>query len=453
MIAPAPSDIANILERLKLLHPRVIDLSLGRIERLLGRLGHPERCLPPVVHVAGTNGKGSVVAFLRALLEAHGYRVHVYTSPHLIRFHERIVVAGEEIGDSHLADVLKTCEEANAADEITYFEITTAAALLAFSRTAADFTLLETGLGGRLDATNVIEHPLATAITPISMDHQSYLGNTLPAIAREKAGILKSRVSCFVSRQVPEVAEVIAARAQDLNAPLIRQDADFAVHNTVHGFSFEMNCGHVNPGLPAVRQQCPRPSLVGEHQIENAGLALAVLHKLLGRSANRQALELGLTHARWPARLQRLHTGRLCAHLPMDWELWLDGGHNPAAGQVLAEQAERWRDKPLILIVGMLASKDATGFLAPLSVHTNTVFTVPIDGEPASLSAEQTAGIAQSLGYAAVPCANTPAALKQMLISRTVPSRVLICGSLYLAGVILTENGYCTQAGQAREPT
>jgi len=438
---PAASDIIDILERLKRLHPRVIDLSLGRTERLLARLGHPERALPPVVHVAGTNGKGSVVAFVRALLEAHGARVHVYTSPHLMRFHERIVVAGEEIDDPHLTCVLEACEEANAGDEITYFEITTAAALLAFSRTTADFTLLETGLGGRLDATNVIERPVATVITPVSMDHQSYLGDTLAEIAREKAGILKSGVPCFVSRQLPEATNEIVARARSLDAPLIWQDADFAALKTAQGFSFDMKVRYLEPRVDTETLQCPMPSLAGDHQIDNAGLALAVAHKLLGGAANRQALQQGVTQARWPARLQRLDTGWLRDLLPLDWELWLDGGHNPAAGQVLAEQAMRWRDKPLVLVVGMLGSKDASGFLSPLRLHATDIYTVPIEGEPASLRPEQTAEIAQSLGFKATPCASISAALQHMAKYHQAPLRAMICGSLYLAGAVLIENG------------
>ncbi len=346
----------RVLERLGRLHPKLIDLSLGRIERLLAALGNPQDALPPVVHVAGTNGKGSTVATLRACLEAAGYRVHAYTSPHLVRFHERIRLAGRLIDEDALLALLEECERVNGGTPITYFEITTAAALLAFARNPADIVLLETGLGGRLDATNVIQRPAATAITPISLDHQAFLGDTIAAIAGEKAGILKPGAPAVVAPQPPEAEAVIEARAAGLDAPLLR-------------WRREWRCEAAGDGMryagPRWRLDLPLPSLAGAHQIVNAGTAIACLEALAEFSLPPEAIAAGLRHIEWPARLQRLGRGPLVAMLPAGWELWLDGGHNPGAGAVLAAAVALWRDRPLHLIVGMLNTKDAAGFLAP----------------------------------------------------------------------------------------
>ncbi|HTT79646.1 MAG TPA: folylpolyglutamate synthase/dihydrofolate synthase family protein, partial [Stellaceae bacterium] len=365
MNEPAASD--RVLARLMQLHPKRIDLSLGRIERLLGALGNPQDRLPPVVHVAGTNGKGSTVATLRACLEAGGYHVHVYISPHLVRFHERIRLAGELIDEDALLAVLEECERANAGRPITFFEITTAAALLAFSRAAADVTLLEVGMGGRLDTTNVVRRPAVTAITPISLDHQAYLGDTIAAIAGEKAGILKPGVPAVIGPQEADAAAVIAARAAALGAPLSR-------------WRQEWHCDPVGGGMRYAgaqwRLDLPLPSLAGAHQIANAGTAIACLEQLPDCPLPPAALARGLRHIDWPARLQRLKRGPLVALLPPGWELWLDGGHNPAAGAVLAEAAAGWRDRPLSLIVGMLNTKDAAGFLAPLAPYARALCAV-----------------------------------------------------------------------------
>jgi dihydrofolate synthase / folylpolyglutamate synthase len=421
----------RVLARLMQLHPKKIDLSLGRVERLLAALGNPEEQLPPVIHVAGTNGKGSTIATLRACLEAAGRRTHVYTSPHLVRFHERIRLAGELIDEDALLDVLEECERANSGAPITFFEVTTAAAFLAFSRTPADVVLLETGLGGRLDATNVVCRPAVVAITPVSLDHQAFLGDTVAAIAGEKAGILKPGIPAVIGPQPADAATVIAAQAAAIGAPLHRWEA-------------EWRCDAAGDGMryagPRWRLDLPLPSLAGAHQIANAGTALACL-ELSGFELPPAALAAGLRHIEWPARLQRLSHGPLAAMLPQGWELWLDGGHNPAAGLVLADAAAGWRDRPLTLIVGMLNSKDAAGFLAPLAAQARALHAVTIPGEENSYPAPQIAAAAHSVGIPAAESLSVEAALRAIIAGHgDGRGRVLICGSLHLAGVVLADN-------------
>ncbi len=429
----AASDI--VLARLTRLHPKLIDLSLGRIEGLLRVLGNPQDHLPSVVHVAGTNGKGSTVATLRACLEAGGWRVHAYTSPHLVRFHERIRVAGRLIDEDRLVALLEECERANQGAPITYFEITTAAALLAFARTPADVVLLETGLGGRLDATNVVRRPAATAITPIALDHQAFLGNTIAAIAGEKAGILKPGSPAIIGPQLPEAAAIFAARAIAIGAPLYR-------------FGQEWRCAAKDGGMHYQGRRwqfdLPLPSLPGAHQIANAGIAIACLEQLTDVAITPDVIARGLRHIEWPARLQHLTRGPLVEGLPQGWELWLDGGHNPAAGEVLAAAASTWPDQPLHLIVGMLNTKDAAGFLAPLASHASTLYAVTIPGEENPLPAATIAAAAGSVGLPAQEARSVAAALSAIIAAITTdptPARVLICGSLHLAGTVLAENG------------
>ncbi len=429
--APVRSD--PVLERLKGLHPKVIDLSLDRVHRLLAALGNPQRQLPPVVHVAGTNGKGSTVAFLRAMLEAAGYRVHVYTSPHLVRFHERIRLAGALIDDDHLSRLLEECETANGGNAITFFEVTTAAAFLAFSRVPADVVLLETGLGGRLDATNVIDRPAVTAITRISYDHRQFLGESLTEIAGEKAGIFKPNVPVVLAAQPDaEALQALTRQAEAVGAPI---HAWTAVPQP-GGFRFES----------AVRQlDLPPPGLAGGHQIGNAGLALACLDHL-PLTVDDAAIRRGLAAVEWPARLQRLTRGPLADSLPPDWELWLDGGHNDSAGEVLARQAVDWSAagtaRPLLLIYGMLASKDPYEFLAPLAPFAHALRSVAIPGEEASLTAEESAEAGRTCGILDTAAMDGVAAALADLTRtpRATPARVLICGSLYLAGSVLAEN-------------
>ncbi len=420
----------RVLERLSRLHPKLIDLSLGRIERLLATLGNPHKKLPPVVHVAGTNGKGSTIAMLRACLEAGGYRVHAYISPHLVRFHERIRLAGQLIEEEALIALLERCEAANGRTPITYFEITTAAALLAFARIPADIVLLETGLGGRLDATNVISSPAVTAITPISLDHQAFLGDTIAAIAGEKAGILKPGVSAVLGPQ-PEAAEaVIEARADELGAPVYRWQREWRCKAFGDGMRFSGE---------RWRLDLPLPSLAGAHQIANAGLAIASLEQLRDFPLSSEAIANGLRQIEWPARLQRLTRGALVEMMPPGWELWLDGGHNPGAGVVLADAVAGWRDRPLYLVVGMLNTKDAAGFLGPLAPYAEVLAGVTIPGEQNPLQAETIAAVARSVGINAMTAASVDAALTDFKTASSA-GRVLICGSLHFAGTVLKEN-------------
>ena len=421
----------RVLQRLMALHPKKIDLSLGRIERLLAALGNPQERLPPVVHVAGTNGKGSTVATLRACLEAGGYRVHVYTSPHLVRFHERIRLVGTLIDEHALLELLEECEQANRGEPITFFEITTAAAFLAFARMPADAVLLEVGLGGRLDATNVIAQPAATAITPVSLDHQAFLGDTLTAIAGEKAGILKPGVPAIVGPQPDEAERIIEARASEIGALLLRSQREWHCDPRGTGMRYEG---------PRWRLDLPLPSLPGMHQIANAGAAIACLEQMPQFALSPGAIAEGLRHIDWPARMQRLTRGPLVAILPRGWELWLDGGHNPAAGEISADVAKGWHDRPLDLVVGMLKTKDASGFLAPLAPHTRTLYAVTIPGEENPHPAAEIANSARVVGIAAHESASIEAALRE-LVQQPGPARILICGSLHFAGVALAENG------------
>ena len=416
-----------ILARMMALHPKIIDLTLDRMWRLLDALDHPEKRLPPVVHIAGTNGKGSTLAMMRAGLEGMGKSVHAYTSPHLARFHERIRLAGSLIDESHLTEVLDECYARNGGENITYFEITTAAALLAFSRVEADYTLLEVGLGGRLDATNVIETPALSIITPISMDHEQFLGNTLAKIAGEKAGIIKRGVPCVVGPQPEEAMEVIEATAARLGAPLRAYGQHWHVWEERGRLVYQDETGLLD---------LPLPRLLGAHQVQNAGAAIAALRYL---GADDAACEAALTGAEWPARMQRLRKGPL-VEAASEVELWLDGGHNAAAGQALGRVLAELPSRPTHLICGMLNTKDIKGYLAPLAAQAASLTAVSIPGEANTLPAEETAEAARAVGMKAGTAESVLEAL--VAISRKAPeARVLICGSLYLAGRVLQENG------------
>jgi dihydrofolate synthase/folylpolyglutamate synthase len=410
------------------LHPKVIDLTLDRTFRLLATLGHPERALPPVVHVAGTNGKGSTTAMLRAGVEAAGGVAHVYTSPHLARFNERIRLAGRIIDDSGLEAILAEAEAANGTEPITYFEITTCAALLAFARTPADWTLLEVGLGGRLDATNVVDRPRLTVITPVSFDHEAYLGNTLSLIGGEKAGIIKPGVPCIVGPQQPEAMAVIEARAEALGAPLLAHGRQWQVWEERGRMVYQDESGLLD---------LPLPNLIGAHQVQNAGAAIAGLRHL---GFGPEVCEAAVTRAEWPARMQRLRHGPLIDAAGPRAEVWLDGGHNPAAGHALAEAITRLPPRPLHMIVGMLRTKDIGGFLRPLASRAETLHAVSIPGETATLTATETCAAAREAGFAAEEAGSVGAAVAA-IIARDPGARILIAGSLYLAGSILRENG------------
>ena len=416
-----------LLARMMTLHPKVIDLTLDRVWRLLEIVGNPQDRLPPVIHIAGTNGKGSTQAMIRAGLEAGGARVHAYTSPHLARFHERIRLAGTLISEEALTEVLDRCYKLNGPEPITYFEITTVAALLAFAETPADYTLLEVGLGGRLDATNVVAKPALTVITPVDLDHQSFLGDTLALIAGEKAGIIKRGVPCIVGPQHDESLAVIERQAQRMGAPLRVYGQHWHVGLEAERLVYQDDTGLLD---------LPRPVLPGPHQIMNAGAAIAAL-RALGKGE--AACEAAVTRAEWPARMQRLATGPL-ADLARGCELWLDGGHNPAAGEVVAATLAERPGIATHLVCGMLNTKDIAGYLAPLARVAQSLTAVSIPGETNTIPKEETARIAAGVGLPAQMANSVEDALAAIAAAHQ-GSRILICGSLYLAGHVLRRNG------------
>jgi dihydrofolate synthase / folylpolyglutamate synthase len=427
----------ELIAELKTLHPILIDLSLGRITTLLEKLGNPHRKLPPVVHIAGTNGKGSTTAFLKAMFEAAGKRAHVYTSPHLVRFHERMSLAGidgksQPISEPALVELLSRVARINAGAPVTFFEITTAAAFVAFAETPADVLILEVGLGGDFDTTNVVERPALCVITPISMDHADKLGATLDRIAATKAGILKNDVPAVISQQDPIPLDVIRTRARQTRSPLIVWGEDFE--------AFEQRGRMLFQSENEVHD-LPLPALLGRHQIVNAGAAVAAALQLKPLGMTDAAIEKGLTDVRWPGRMQRLTNVMWTAKLPAGSEVWLDGGHNPAGGVAIAQtfaDLEEKSPKPLVLITGMMGLKDAGGFLAAFCGLTSRVVAVPIPGahekphDPADL-----ASIATAQGFKATAADSVATALTTLASEYKSPARVLICGSLYLAGHVL----------------
>ncbi len=436
------STLDDLLGRMKHLHPLYMDLSLDRVERMLAELGSPHERLPAVVHIAGTNGKGSTTAFLKAMLEAAGKRVHVYTSPHLVRFNERIVLAGpngaQPIDEDALTNLLARVEKVNAGQQITFFEITTAAAFFAFAETPADFLLLEVGLGGRLDTTNVVAKPALTVITPISMDHADKLGDTVEKIAVEKAGIMKRGVACVTARQTPEVDEVLEAEASKHRARLIRWGEHFDAFVQRGRLVFQREDRLLD---------LPMPALIGPHQIINAGTSVAAALEL---GIDERAIAAGLTGARWPARMQLLGRGALTRDLRPDIEVWLDGGHNPGAGEVIARtlgDLEERSPRPLVLVVGLQGHKDAAGYLQPFVGLARQAIAVPVPGTLQPRMPEALADIARSVGLEAVSAASLPEALSLASASVDGPLRILICGSLYLAGDVLAlQEGRETQS-------
>ncbi len=408
------------------LHPKVMDLVLDRVWDLLETLGNPQTDLPPVIHLAGTNGKGSTQAMLRAGLEAAGKSVHAYTSPHLARFHERIRLAGKLISEEHLTQVLDECYDANKGAAITYFEITTCAGILAMSRVPADYTLLEVGLGGRLDATNVVDQPALTVITPISIDHEQFLGNTLAKIAFEKAGILKRGVPCVVSPQPDEALDVIEDRARSLGVPLLAHGQHWHICEERGRLVYQDEVGLLD---------LPLPNLPGAHQIENAGAAIAALRHL---NMDETACEAAVMRADWPARMQRLVSGPL-VEAAGQAELWLDGGHNAAAGQALGRHLASLPKRSTHLICGMLNTKDISGYLLPLAEQAQSLTAVSIPGEVNTLPAEVTAEAARAVGLGAETADSMLDAI-MAITAQNPDGRILICGSLYLAGNVLREN-------------
>ena len=434
------SSVDSIVERLTALHPKRIDLSLERIERLLAALGHPERKLPPVIHVAGTNGKGSTVAFLRAMLEAAAKRTHVYTSPHLVRFNERFRLGGGAEGrlatDAELTAALEECERANAGAPITVFEITTAAAFLLFARHPADVLVMEVGLGGRLDATNVVERPLVSIITRIAIDHTDFLGDSLDKIAAEKAGIIKAGVPVIVAAQPRDALGAIERVAARLRASLKIAGEDWTATEERGRLVYQDDHGLLD--LPA-------PRLYGRHQFENAGLAIAALRALPQLGVPNSAYETGMVKADWPARMQRLTQGDLIEFIPAGSELWLDGGHNPDGGRAIAAalaDLEERVSRPLVLIVGMLTTKDNAGFLRNFAGLARRLVAVPVPGQEKGMPAEELAAIARDIGLSATSREDLTSAFDAVRkLDLVPPPRILITGSLYLAGEVLKANG------------
>jgi dihydrofolate synthase/folylpolyglutamate synthase len=430
------TDVDSILARLTALHPKRIDLSLGRIERLLAALGHPERELPPVIHVAGTNGKGSTIAFLRAILEAADLHAHVYISPHLVRFNERFRLGGLGlVSEDELAATMEECERANAGAPITVFEITTAAGMLLFARHPADVLVMEVGLGGRLDATNVIEKALVTVITRVSIDHTDFLGDSLAQIAGEKAGIFKRNTPAVIAAQHRDALGVIERQAARLNAPLRISGEDFTATEERGRLVYQDDAGLLD---------LPPPRLYGRHQYENAGLAIAAL-RASGFKIPPAAFEAGMSNAEWPARMNRLAQGRLVDLIPAGSELWLDGGHNPDGGRVIAAalaDLEERVSRPVVMIAGMLSSKDCAGFLRNFTGLARRLIAVPVPGSDKSVPAEELAARARDIGLSATSRDTLEDALDAVRkLGLDPPPRVLITGSLYLAGEVLRQNG------------
>ena len=440
LAAKPRATLDELIERLSALHPKSIDLSLDRMHALLARLDHPERKLPPVIHVAGTNGKGSTIAYLRAILEAAGLRVHVFTSPFLVRLNECYRLGrsggGVLVGDDELRAVLEQCEAANAGAPITIFEAETAAAFCLFAQHPADVVLLEVGLGGRLDSTNVIEAPLATVIAPISMDHTEFLGDTLTAIAGEKAAIIKRQVPVICAEQFPEAMDVVETRAARMRAPL---------HAAGQQWNVSVERGRLVYQDDRGLMDLAAPKLFGRHQFENAGLAIATLRAQSTFKIGAAAFERGIVNAEWPARMQRLASGRLAALGPPGSELWLDGGHNAEGGRVAAAalgDLEERVSRPLVLIVGMMANKDAAGFLANFAGLTRHIIAVEIPGRDNAMPPDRLADAARALGMRVDFAAGVEAALQALSrLAYEVSPRILITGSLYLAGHVLAING------------
>jgi len=415
-----------ILNRMMTLHPKVIDLTLDRVWRLLEALGNPQNNLPEVIHIAGTNGKGSTLSMLRAGLNQIGLKTHAYTSPHLVRFHERIQLNENFIDENDLTEILDECYSANNDRPITYFEITTCAAILAMSRKHADYVLLEVGLGGRLDATNVVAHPALTVITPVSIDHEQFLGTTIKKIAGEKAGIIKPFCPVIIGKQNKDALEVITEKALEQKAPILAEGQQWRIKQTGDSILYQDHNRTI---------ELPLPNLLGTHQIQNAGIAIAALTQL---TEKKEAFYGAVSKAKWPARMQKLSTGPILATLGHS-DVWLDGGHNPAAGKALANYLSTQNNKPTVLICGMLRTKDIAGYLFPLSKLVKFLAAVSIPNEQNTLTADETAKSANELGINAKSFTSISEGV-QYVANQFPNCQVLICGSLYLAGQILGEN-------------
>jgi dihydrofolate synthase / folylpolyglutamate synthase len=438
--APSQPSFEALIARVSALHPKRIDLSLDRMVALMERLDHPERKLPPVIHVAGTNGKGSTIAYLRAILEASGLRVHVFTSPYLVRLNEcyrlGVVGGGKLVGDEELRATFEYCEQMNAGNPVTIFEMETAIAFCLFAKHPADVTLLEVGLGGRLDSTNVVETPLASVIAPVSMDHMEFLGDTLTSIAGEKAAIIKRKVPVICAEQSPDAMTVVEKQAARMHAPL---------HSAGQQWHVGVERGRLVYQDERGLMDLAAPRLFGRHQFDNAGLAIATLRAIDAFKLNIAAYEAGIVNAEWPARMQRLVSGALVSQGPKGSEVWLDGGHNAEGGRVAAAalgDLEERVSRPLVVIIGMMANKDAGAFLANFAGLTRHIIAVPVPGRDNAMPPEKLADAARALGMRVEIATGVDAALQRLAtLAYETPPRILITGSLYLAGPVLAANG------------
>ena len=425
----------NILKRLELLHPKKIDLSLERLRRLLEKLDNPHLKLPPVIHVAGTNGKGSVISYLRSIYEKNGLNVHTYTSPHLIKFNERIRINSKLINNKHLSSLLEECEDKNNGQSITFFEITTAAAFLAFSRISSDLVLLETGLGGKYDATNIIKNSLCSIITPISMDHMNFLGTNLLKIANEKIGILKKESMIVLSKQRNSVRQFIRNEAKKKRAFLFEEGINWRIIKELKN-SFVLNfCGN--------NFEFEKPSLHGNHQIENASTALASILAIKKFKLEMKKINKGIKSAVWPGRMQNLNNGKLKKIIGKNFDIWLDGGHNVHASEILFTEIDKWENSKIILILGMVSGKDPVKFLKKIVDKISLLILLPIDNHQYIHPYKIKESVNKSLiGLKEIEtCVNINEALG-LISNRFNKGKILICGSLYLAGQILNNDGF-----------
>ncbi|MDG1888577.1 MAG: bifunctional folylpolyglutamate synthase/dihydrofolate synthase [Alphaproteobacteria bacterium] len=426
----------KLIERLERLHPKIIDLSLDRLNNLLNALDNPQKRLPPVIHVAGTNGKGSTIAILRSIQNAAGLSIHAYTSPHLVHLNERFIIAGKEITEKSLIQTLTECENANAGAEITFFEIITAAGLLVFSKIKADLLLLEVGLGGRFDATNVVSNPILSIITPISLDHQQYLGDTLEKIAYEKAGILKEKRPAIIGQQGPEALKVIKLKAEETGSPLFIFQRDWNITETKSAIKFEVE---------GSTSYFEKPNLKGIHQIQNAGIAIAATHYLKEvLPIKNGSIDQGLLTVKWPARLQKINEGPLINILPTNVELWIDGGHNQNASLLIAHTIRNWKIKnpclSIHMVFGCLSNREIKALLQPFIDIIDLVQTVRIPEQANSASRELVAHTAKSMGFRANPADTVTKAIKNIISLSAGKRLILIYGSLYLSGSVLADN-------------
>jgi len=424
-----------LINKLSEIHPKGFDLSLDRILHLLEKLGNPQDKLPPVMHVAGTNGKGSTLAFARAILEAQGYKVHVHTSPHLVNWHERYRLAGKLVSDDQLAIAIEHVAEVNENRPITVFELLCAVMFVLFSEHEADFSLVEVGLGGRFDATNVIASPRVCAIAPVGLDHQAYLGDTVTKIAFEKAGIIKPRVPVAIGLQEDDARETIEQVARKKAAPTFFARQDFDFYEDATGFVYQDEQGLLD---------LPMPTLVGDHQLANAALAIAAI-RAGGIKVLPQAFAQGMKDVNWPGRLEKLREGKITQKFGSDADIWIDGGHNPSAGEAIAAELLRRNGqtkRKIILICGMINTKEPLGYFHPFAKLDAEIITVPVAMSEAGIAPQALSAIARDAGLRASASPSLSDGIEYAISQSTgeAHAMVLFCGSLYMVGEVLAMN-------------